>query len=58
VGDKRDLFAITGQALNTLPHSCIGALTFVNKVKKVCKGTAVAISPNLLLTVAHNIYDR
>jgi V8-like Glu-specific endopeptidase len=30
----------------------------MNKVKKMCKGTAVAISKNLIFTVAHNVYDR
>ncbi len=53
-----DLFPITGNALRMLPNSCIGALTFKNKMKKSGKGTGVAISPNLILTVAHNIYDR
>jgi V8-like Glu-specific endopeptidase len=58
VGGTKDLFLITGKSLKAFPHNCIGALTFVNKVKKVCKGTGVAISPDLVLTVAHNVYDR
>jgi V8-like Glu-specific endopeptidase len=39
-------------------HRSIGALTSLNKNKNPTRGTAVLISPNLILTVAHNIYDK
>ena len=41
-------------------HSCIGSLLTYNPINraKEIKGTAVLIAPNLILTVAHNFYDR
>jgi hypothetical protein len=38
-------------------HRSIGALTFLNKSKLPRVGSGVLISKNLVLTVAHNIYD-
>jgi V8-like Glu-specific endopeptidase len=39
-------------------HRWIGALTFEVSKGQVGKGSAILISSNLILTVAHNIYDR
>jgi V8-like Glu-specific endopeptidase len=39
-------------------HKWIGALTFQVRKGTVGKGTAVLISKNLILTAAHNLYDR
>jgi V8-like Glu-specific endopeptidase len=49
---------LNGESLKSLLHRSIGALTFLNKIKKLAKGSAALISPNLILTVAHNIYDK
>ncbi len=39
-------------------HRSIGAFTFLNKYKNPNAGSGVLISKNLVLTVAHNIYDK
>ncbi len=41
-------------------HNYIGALLSYNSLSKgkEVKGTAVLIAPNLILTVAHNFYDK
>ena len=39
-------------------HKHIGALTFNLKNGKTCSGSGVLLSPNLVLTVAHNIYCK
>jgi V8-like Glu-specific endopeptidase len=44
--------------MDGLLHRSIGAITFLNKNKQLGMGSGVLISPNLVLTVAHNIYDR
>lgn len=39
-------------------HQSIGALTSLNSMKQACVGSGVLVSPNLILTSAHNIYDK
>jgi V8-like Glu-specific endopeptidase len=39
-------------------HKWIGALTFQVQKGQFGTGTAVLISKNLILTAAHNVYDR
>jgi hypothetical protein len=39
-------------------HRLIGVLLFTVKGGGIGRGTAVLISKNLIMTVAHNIYDR
>jgi V8-like Glu-specific endopeptidase len=39
-------------------HRWIGALIFKDKFGRPGKGSAVLISNNLILTAAHNIYDK
>ena len=41
-------------------HNYIGCLLTYNPLNrtKEIKGTAVLIAPNLILTVAHNFYDK
>lgn len=41
-------------------HSYIGSLLTYNSLNKTkeIKGSAVLIAPNLILTVAHNFYDK
>ena len=44
--------------MSKLIHKNIGALLFKNRVNKdVGKGTAVLISPNLVLTGAQNVWN-
>ncbi len=51
---------VIGEAIETFPHSSIGALTSTlkNQPQYVIPSSAFLISPNLLLTAAHNVYDR
>jgi V8-like Glu-specific endopeptidase len=56
--NNEELFCIEGKDLKTLLHRSIGALTFINQVKKMAKGSAAIISPNLILTAAHNIFNK
>ena len=46
--------------METPLHRYIGAITFRSRFnqKQLGKGTGTLISPNLVLTVAHNIYNR
>ena len=43
--------------MDDLPHNIIGSLTYSSNGKNVF-GTGILISPDLVLTVAHNIFDR
>jgi V8-like Glu-specific endopeptidase len=45
--------------MRTSPHKYIGALTFNSyTTQQLGKGTAVLIHPDIILTCAHNIYDK
>jgi V8-like Glu-specific endopeptidase len=39
-------------------HQYIGALTFRDRYNRFLAGTATLISPNTILTAAHNVYDK
>ena len=39
-------------------HRHIGVITSLNKYKIPLHGTSILISPDLVLTCAHNIYDK
>jgi V8-like Glu-specific endopeptidase len=43
--------------MNKLPHRLIGIILSEDEFGKVGIGTGILISPDLVLTVAHNIYD-
>lgn len=43
------------------PHNAIGAITFRHHTiqgKNINNGTGFLVAPNLVLTVAHNVYDK
>jgi hypothetical protein len=44
--------------LKTLMHRSIGAIKFSNPFKKSFGGSGVLISKDLILTAAHNLFDR
>ena len=45
--------------MSKLPHRHIGALIFTSRrIKRPGKGTATLISPNLIITSAHNLYNK
>ena len=45
--------------MKKLPHKHIGSITFTStKTHALGKGTGILISANLVLTCAHNIYDK
>jgi V8-like Glu-specific endopeptidase len=46
------------ELLKTLIHRSIGAFTFTNSSKLPCAGSGVLVSRNLILTAAHNLYDK
>ena len=46
------------QLLKTVIHGSIGAITYRNKKYWSGVGSCVLISKNLVLTSAHNIYNR
>lgn len=50
-------FRIDPDKLDELLHRSIGALTFLNKNKKLNAGSGTLISRNTILTCAHNIFD-
>jgi hypothetical protein len=55
---NEDLFPISKQDLKSILHRSIGAITFLNGMKQLTMGSGVLISPDLVLTVAHNLYDK
>ena len=56
---NEELFAVHDPGvLKQLLHRSIGALTFLNRNKKLTMGNGTLISPDLVLTVAHNVYAR
>ena len=58
IGDEK-LFKIPKKDMNNQLHKHIGALLFLHPGStEIGKGTGVLISPNLVLTVAHNLYHR
>ena len=44
--------------ISKTPHNLIGALLFVTKRGIVGLGTGILISPDLVLTAAHNLYSH
>jgi V8-like Glu-specific endopeptidase len=44
--------------MRSVSHRSIGALTFQHGQTWRCAGTGVLISKDLVLTAAHNIYDK
>lgn len=55
---NEELFCIDNPALlQTLLHRSIGAITFQASNKTFC-GSGTLISPYLILTAAHNVYDK
>ncbi len=53
-----DLREVFREEMDKGCHKWIGALTFQVRKGAVGKGTAVLISRNLILTAAHNLFDR
>jgi V8-like Glu-specific endopeptidase len=52
------LFPVEKELLKTFIHQSIGAFTFTNSSKFPCAGSGVLVSRNLILTAAHNLYDK
>ena len=54
------LLCITGDAINDLLHRSIVALGYENPLIKntYLYGSGVLISKNLVLTAAHNLFDK
>lgn len=57
---KNDKFRqiIDPKDINKLTHRSIGAIQGLNNNHDKFRGTGVLISKDLVLTVAHNLYDR
>ena len=52
------LFRVEKKDLESILHRSIAALTFIDGKKQPTAGSGVFISRNLMLTAAHNLYDR
>lgn len=55
---NEELNPINGNLLKEILHRSVGAITFLNKYKKFATGSGVLISRNIILTAAHNFYDK
>jgi V8-like Glu-specific endopeptidase len=52
------LFQVTDEYFDSIIHRSIGALTFRDCFNRPAIGSATIISKDLILTAAHNIYDK
>jgi V8-like Glu-specific endopeptidase len=52
------IFPVEKQDLKSVMHRSMVALTFLDGMRRPCVGSGVLISPNLVLTAAHNVYDK
>jgi hypothetical protein len=55
---NEELAFIDSSYLHTLIHRSIGCLTFLDGTKRMGVGTGTVIAPDLVLTAAHNFYDK
>lgn len=55
---NEELFKISGEDVELKLHRSIGALMFSDKNGKQAAGTGVLISKDIVLTSAHNIFDK
>lgn len=55
---NQPLFKINVEQLKDKLHRSLGAITFLNYDRYPAAGTGTLISPNMVLTVAHNVYDN
>jgi V8-like Glu-specific endopeptidase len=51
-------FKVDSNDLKNTLHLCIVAITFLTHHKQLGVGSGILISSNLVLTVAHNFYDK
>lgn len=56
IGDMH--FRVDGDSLKKILPRSVGALTYLNVKKEQMFGTGVLISKDLILTAAHNLYDK
>jgi hypothetical protein len=52
------LSQLTAEEVKDMPHSLIGLITCLNQENKLISGSGILISPDLVLTCAHNIFNR
>ena len=55
---KEKLKPVPKESMGELQYRNIGALRLSNTKCAPCGGTGLLVSPNLVLTVAHNIFNR
>lgn len=55
---KNKLMKVSAREMRSGFHRWIGAITFNDCFGREGKGSAVLISKNLILTAAHNIYNK
>lgn len=56
IGNKQPIL-VPQRMLGKPPHNLIGAITWEDEMEEVGLGTGVLISPDLILTAAHNLVD-
>ena len=52
------LFQLAKEKINTYPHSSIGVISARDKLDLPIFGSGARVSPNLVMTAAHNIFNR
>jgi V8-like Glu-specific endopeptidase len=55
---NEELFRVDLNDLTNILHRSIVALTFLTPYKQYAVGTGFLISANLVLTAAHNLYEK
>jgi hypothetical protein len=56
-GDLRNLYKLSEEEMEKNPHNLIGLIQGFNDWGQPIGGTGILISPDLVLTSAHNLFD-